>query len=80
MIQGDASRGERDINPAIPVVTVETQMSGIEEIFFQEGSGAGLGAFRRHGGVVGVAAIGLFGLVSFDVVAADAGKSAFASQ
>ena len=55
-----------DINPAIPVVTVETQMSQIERRFAQEKVLAQ--AYGLFGGIaVFVAAIGLFGLMSYNV-------------
>ena len=55
-----------DINPAIPVVTVETQMSQIERRFAQEKVLAQ--AYTLFGGIaVFVAAIGLFGLMSYNV-------------
>ena len=55
-----------DINPGIPVVTVETQMSQIERRFAQEKVLAQ--AYLLFGAVaVFVAAIGLFGLMSYNV-------------
>ena len=55
-----------DINPAIPVVTVETQMSQIEKRFAHEKVLAQ--AYALFGGIaVFVAAIGLFGLMSYNV-------------
>ena len=59
-------RAVSDINPAIPVVTVETQMSQIEKRFAQEKVLAQ--AYGLFGGIaVFVAAIGLFGLMSYNV-------------
>ena len=59
-------RAVSDINPAIPVVTVETQMSQIEKRFAQEKVLAQ--AYGLFGGIaVFVAAIGLFGLMLYNV-------------
>jgi hypothetical protein len=59
-------RAVSDINPAIPVVTVETQMSQIERRFAQEKVLAQ--AYTLFGSIaVFVAAIGLFGLMSYNV-------------
>jgi predicted permease len=55
-----------DLNPAIPIVTVETQMSQIERRFAQEKVLAQ--AYTLFGAIaVFVAAIGLFGLMSYNV-------------
>ena len=63
---GGIRRAVSDINPAIPVVTVETQMSQIERRFAQEKVLAQ--AYTLFGGIaVFVAAIGLFGLMSYSV-------------
>jgi predicted permease len=59
-------RAVADINPAIPIVTVETQISQIERRFAQEKVLAQ--AYTLFGGIaVFVAAIGLFGLMSYNV-------------
>jgi predicted permease len=65
-VMGGIRRAVSDINPAIPVVTVETQMSQIERRFAQEKVLAQ--AYTLFGGIaVFVAAIGLFGLMSYSV-------------
>jgi predicted permease len=59
-------RAVNEVNPAIPIVTVETQMSQIERRFAQERVLAQ--AYTLFGGIaVFVAAIGLFGLMSYNV-------------
>jgi len=59
-------RAVSEINPAIPVVTIETQISTIERRFAQEKVLAQ--AYTLFGAIaVFVAAIGLFGLMSYNV-------------
>jgi hypothetical protein len=62
-------RAVNDVNPAIPIITVETQMSQIERRFAQEKVLAQ--AYTLFSGIaIFVAAIGLFGLMSYNGVAA----------
>ena len=59
-------RAVNEVNPAIPIVTVETQMSQIERRFAQEKVLAQ--AYALFGAIaLFVAAIGLFGLMSYTV-------------
>ena len=59
-------RAVAEVNPAIPIVTVETQMSQIERRFAQEKVLAQ--AYTLFSGIaIFVASIGLFGLMSYNV-------------